>query len=117
MENKKIPRKNVIQDRFYSARDIKATLRKLRIGIDNKEFNRLWQEGIITPPTVYESEYIAWNYNDAKRVIIEFYNLKGKEQEYDTYRVDEVFVEIKELKRYKKEMNEQYYRKGLDAPY
>lgn len=113
----RVPRKNVIQDRFFSARDIKKVLRKLGIGVDNAEFNRLWLEGIITPPLVYESEYVAWQYDQAKQVVIEFYNLKGREQEYDSYKVDVIMVEIKELKRYKKEMNEQYYRKGLDAPY
>jgi len=117
MTNRGVPRQNVLQDRFYSARDIKATLRRLDIGVDNAEFNRLWLEGVITPPLVYEAEYIAWNYDDAKRVIIEFYNLKGREQEYDTYKVDEVFIEIKELKRYKREMENKYYRKGLPAPY
>ena len=117
MTNDRVPRKNVIQDRFFSAREIKQVLRELGVGVDNAEFNRLWLEGIIAPPLVYEAEYIGWTYENMRKVIIGIYNLKGREQEYDSYKVEQHFIAIKELKRYKKEMNEQYYRKGLDAPY
>ena len=112
-----IPNSGSLQDRFFSTRDLRETLRDLGLGVDNADFARLWKQGIVTPPTINEVEYIAWDYRSAKQLVIDYYNLKGRAEEYDTYRVDEVFIEKKELKRYKKEMVDQYLNRGKFHPY
>lgn len=114
---RKLPNTQILQERYFTTRDLRETLRELGLGVDNAEFARLWKEGVVTPPVILEPEYTGWDFASAKQLIVDFYNLKGLAEKYDTYKVDEIFVRRKELKRYKKEMNEQYFRRGKLNPY
>lgn len=113
----KVPNPQILQDRFFTTRDLRETLRELSLGVDNAEFTRLWKEGIVTAPRIIEPEYTGWDYTSAKQLLVDFYNLKGRAEEYDTYNIDEILAKKKELKRYKKEMISQYYNRKKLNPY
>lgn len=117
IRSERVPDPRIIQNRYFTVRDLMFTLRDLTIGIDNAEFKRLWYEGIIEPPTVFEPEYVAWTYAGAKRLIQDVYKLKGREKEFDVLKMDMALVEKKEIKRYRREMNAKYFTKGLTPPY
>ena len=102
--DKKKPDIQILQNRYFTVNDLRDALRKLKMGIDNAEFKRLWNKEVVCPPDVLEPQVVLWRYGNAIQLIKDIYKLKGREDEYDIYKVDEALIEVKEIKRYRIEM-------------
>lgn len=113
---RKKPDTRILQNRYFTVRDIREALRKLDLGIDNAEFKRLWDEEVISPPDIIEPQAVLWSYNHAVDLIKDIYKLKGMEDKFEIYDVDTALVHIKEIKRYRREMVS-YANKGEPNPY
>jgi hypothetical protein len=96
------PDVQILQNRYFSAREVRDTIRNLGIGIDNAEFKRLWDEEVIRPPDVLEPWVVLWKYKRAIQAIKDIYELKGIPEQFDIYNVDEKLMKEKELRRYHK---------------
>jgi hypothetical protein len=96
------PDVQILQNRYFSARELRDTVRALGVGVDNAEFKRLWDEEVIRPPDVLEPWAVLWKYKSAVQAIKDMYELKGVSDEYDTFSVDEKLLYQKELRRYHK---------------
>jgi len=96
------PDTQILQNRYFSEREVRDTIRNLGVGVDNAEFKRLWNTEVIYPPDVLEPWVVLWKYKNAIQVIKDIYELKGKLKKFDIYKVDEALIREKELRRYHK---------------
>jgi hypothetical protein len=92
----------ILQNRYFSANELRETVRNLGLGVDNAEFKRLWDEEIIRPPDVLEPWIVLWQYDHAIQLIKDMYALKGVPDEYDVRIADEHLMNAKEIRRYRK---------------
>ncbi len=98
------PDTQILQNRYFSNREIRDAIRALGVGVDNAEFKRLWDREIICPPDVIEPAITLWKYDHAIQAIKDIYELKGLLDKFDIYKVDEKLLWQKEMVRYR-----QYY--------
>lgn len=110
LNTKKKPDLTIIQNRHFSVSEMRSALRGLELGIDNKEFKRLWDEEVVTPPDIMEPNYIGWKYNSAIDLIEQHYYLRGKSDEFEPQVVDGALMKQKELMRHKLESVNRFVR-------
>ena len=84
-----------LDKRFFSENNIRTTLRKLNMGIDNAYLTRLTKDGILPEPDINEFTVKLWGYYKVIKLVQTVYKLKSKE---DMFNIDQANLVLNNIK-------------------